>query len=183
VAVVLQTVPLLQVGPVLLGVLAVASEYAGTQARTTLTAVPDRATALLGKTAAFVVAATVTSTASCAAGLAAALVAADGGVSLRPVVGAAAHLVLIGLLAFALALLLRALVPSLVGVLALLLVVSPLLASVTEHARWLPDRAGRALYLLGADAALTPVTGALVLVGWVAAVGGAATWAFLVRDA
>lgn len=183
VAVVLATVPLLQVGPVLLGVLAVASEYAGTQVRTTLTAIPDRGAALIGKTAAFLVAATLTSTASCAAALAAAVVVVGGAGSLRPVAGAAAHLVLVGLLAFALAVLLRALIPPLVAMLGLLLVVSPLLASATEHARWLPDRAGRALYLPGSDAVMTPTAGALVLVGWVAVVGGAATWAFLARDA
>lgn len=183
VAVVLETVPLLQVGFVLLGVLVVASEYAGGQVRTTLTAVPDRVAALVGKCAAFLVAAAATSTVSCAAGLAAASMAVGGAVPLRPMAGAAAHLVLIGFLAFALALLLRSLVPSLVGMLALLLVVPPLLAPVTEHARWLPDRAGRALYLPGPDPDLSPLTGALVLAGWITVVGGAAGWAFLVRDA
>lgn len=183
VAIVLGTVPLLQVGPVLLGVLAVASEHAGTQVRTTLTAVPDRATALAGKTAAFLVAATVTSGASCAAGLAAAVLATGAGAPPWPVAGAIAHLVLVGLLAFALTVLLRALVPALVGMLGLLLVAPPLLASVTEHARWLPDRAGRALYAPGSDAVLTPLTGGLVMAGWIAVVGGAAIWGFLARDA
>jgi len=157
----------------------VASEYAGSQVRTTLAAVPDRVRALLGKTVACFLVATATS----ATGLAGALVAVGGAVPVGPVAGAVAHLVLVGLLAFALALLLRALVPALVGMLSLLLVVPPLLAGVTEHARWLPDRAGRALYAPGADAVLTPATGALVLAGWIAVVGGGAAWAFFARDA
>ncbi|WP_214401509.1 hypothetical protein [Pseudonocardia lacus] len=183
VAAVLAVVPPLQVGPVLLGVLIVASEYSGTQARTTLTAVPDRTVALVGKTTAFLVAVTATSAASCAAGLVVARVVAGGTASPSPVAGAAAHLALIGLLAFALALLLRALVPALVGALGTLLVVPPMLASVTEHARWLPDRAGSALYLPDSAAVLAPGVGLLVLVGWITVVGGAAAWAFLLRDA
>jgi ABC-2 type transport system permease protein len=183
VAVVLRTVPLLQAGPALLGVLAVASEYAGTQVRTTLTAIPDRTTALLARTVAFLVGAAVTSAVACAVGLAVALAVVGGGAAPLPIAAAALDLVLIGLLAHALALLLRALVPALVGVLALVFVVPPLLAPVTEQARWLPGAAGRALYLPGSDAVLTPGTGALVLVAWVVLVGGAATWAFRTRDA
>jgi hypothetical protein len=69
--------------------------------------------------------------------------------------GAAAYLVLAGLLTLALAILLRSLVASLMTMLALLLLASPLLSGYTEHVRWLPDRAGSVLYQSGGDPALT----------------------------
>ena len=101
----------------------------------------------------------------------------------RPLAGAAAYLVLIGLLALALAVLLRSQLPPLVAMLGLVLVLSPLLSGLTEHARWLPDRAGSLLYQPGADTVLTPAAGALVLLCWTAATGAAAAAAFLARDA
>lgn len=173
-----EIVVFVQIGPVLLGVLAVTSEYTGTQVRTTLIAIPDRMTALVGKTVAFLVVVSVTSGAACAAAL-----LAGGPAPADGVVGVVAHLVLVGLLAFAVAQLVRALVPALVGMLSLLLVGGPLLASLTEHARWLPDGAGRALYLPGSDAVLMQWAGGLVFVGWIAVVGGGAAWTFLARDA
>jgi len=70
-----------------------------------------------------------------------------------------------------------------VTMLALVLIVSPLLAGYTEHARALPDRAGRLLYLPDSDPALTPGTGALILLAWIAATALAAVVAFTRRDA
>ncbi len=67
--------------------------------------------------------------------------------------------------------------------LGLVLVLSPLLSGLTEHARWLPDRAGSLLYQPGADTVLTAATGALVLLSWTVATGAAAAAAFLARDA
>lgn len=185
----LATIPFLQVGPILLGVLAVATEYQGSQLRTTLTTTPNRGLLLTGKTIAYTVTATLTSAATIATGLTTAaitLTARDspqaGTVNIWPVAGAGLYLVLIGLLGFALTVLLRSLVPPLVIMLALVLIVSPLLNS-TEHSRWLPDRAGRLLYLPDADSLLTPETGSLVLLTWITLTAITATTAFMTRDA
>lgn len=177
----------LQVGTVLLGVLAAASEYAGGQIRTTLTATPRRGAVLVAKSAACLVASSLTGAAAVGAALAGAWLVAEGsllgGVSPWRLVGAAVYLALLGLLAHVLAVMARSPLPPLVFVLALVLVVSPLLGGLTEHARWLPDRAGQLLYLPGSDTVLTPWTGSLVLCGWLLAVGAAAALFFTRRDA
>ncbi|MFC3999187.1 ABC transporter permease [Nocardiopsis sediminis] len=185
-----ETVPFVQVGPILIGVLAVAAEYDGRQIATSLATTPNRPLLLASKAIASLVVIAATGAATVGAGLAAAwLTSAARGVDPPqigdgwPAVGAAGHLVLIGLLALAVAALLRSLIPPLTTMLALVLVASPLLSGYTEHARWLPDRAGSALYLPGADTVLTPATGALVLAGWVAATALAAVTAFVGRDA
>ncbi|CAM3095006.1 ABC transporter permease [Saccharomonospora xinjiangensis] len=187
VQVVVQIVPFVQIGFLIVGVLAVATEYEGRQIRTALTATPNRPLFLAAKTIAFVTAAATTSAASVGAALATASVTLRGGslsfVDSRPLAGAAVYLVLIGLLGFAVTVLFRSLIPPLVTMLAVVLIASPLLASVTEHARWLPDRAGRLLYLSNADPILTPGTGALVLVAWIAVIAVVATWTFWSRDA
>jgi ABC-2 type transport system permease protein len=69
-----------------------------------------------------------------------------------------------------------------VAALGLVLLASPLLGG-TDAARYLPDRAGALLYRPGTDPVLTPVTGGLVLLGWVAVVGAVAVAGFLRRDA
>ncbi len=171
----LATVPYLQVATVLVGVLAAGTEHAGRQIVTTLTVTPARWRHLAAQV--LVVAATSALTACAGLGAALAAAAAWGpgdGVpgarsGVRPLLGAVVVLVLVGLLAHALTVLARSLVGALVATLTLLLVVSPLLATVTEHARWLPDRAGSLLYLPGHDPVLGPVGGGLVLVAWVAA--------------
>lgn len=179
-------VPLLQVGPILLGVLAVATEYAGRQIATTLTVTPNRLRLLAGKTVAYVFTATVISGAGLAVAWLARTVRGAGSeraVAGWPIAGATVYLVLIGLLALALATVLRSLIPPLVGMLVLVLVVSPLLAGYTEHARWLPDRAGRLLYLPDADPLLTPATATIVLLAWAGSAALAAGHMFLSRDA
>ncbi|GIM91866.1 hypothetical protein [Paractinoplanes toevensis] len=195
--VVTQAVPLLQAGPILIGILTAASEYAGRQIATTLAATPNRLRLLAGKAVAYLLVAAATSVATIGAGLAAAWLtravrgdgpareldgwaAAGGGWAAA---GAVVYLVLIGLLALGLAVLLRSLVPSLAGMLALVLVVSPLLSGFTEHARWLPDRAGSLLYRPGADPVLGPATGAAVLLIWTALITSVAAAAFHSRDA
>lgn len=190
VQVALQTIPFLQVGPILIGILSATSEYAGSQIRTTLTVTPDRLLLLTGKTLAYLAAAAITSAATLGAGLvtAAITLAARAGVPTAdvngwPVIGAAGYLVLIGLLGHALAVLLRSLVAPLVTMLSLVLIASPLLGGLTEHARYLPDRAGSLLYLPEADSVLRPGTGALVLLAWITATGIAAAAGFLTRDA
>lgn len=190
VQVILRTIPFLQVGSILLGVLAVATEYAGHQIRATLTATPNRPVLLAGKGVATLAAAATTAVAAVGAGLATAWISlavrdAPPGPVLDgwPVAGAVSYLVLIGLLAFATAVLLRSLVPPLVTMLGLVLVASPVLGGITEGARYLPDRAGRLLYAPDADAVLTPAAGGLVLLAWIVVVAAAAVAAFLHRDA
>ena len=123
-----QVVPLLQAGPILLGVLAVATEYAGRQIATTLTATPNRLRLLAAKTVAYLIAATATVGAGLAAAWATRLAGSERAVAGWPMAGAAVYLVLIGLLALGLAAVLRSLIPPLAGLLTLVLIVSPLLA-------------------------------------------------------
>jgi ABC-2 type transport system permease protein len=188
--VIARTVPFLQIGSILIGILVVGTEYTAPQVRTTLTAIPNRPLLLAGKTIAYLIAGSVTSGAAVGAGL----VAAWGTRSLRgddlgqvgdgwPIAGVVVYLVLLGLLAFALALLLRSLVPPLVAMLTLVLIASPLLAGFTEHARWLPDQAGSLLYLPDTDTVLTTGTGVLVLLGWIIGMAGVASVVFLRKDA
>lgn len=190
VEVILTTIPFLQIGVILLGVLTVATEYQGTQIRTTLTATPCRLRTLAGKSLAFLVTAVVTSGIAVGTAWSVAAItlsvrqlASAGDVNLWPSVGAAVYLVLIGSLAFALTVLLRSLIPPLVTMLSLVLIVSPLAGGLTEHARWLPDKAGSLLYLTDTDAVLTAGTGALVLLAWVTTAGIAAGAVFIRRDA
>lgn len=192
---VLETIPFLQVGMIVLGVLVVAGEYTGRQIRTTLTATPRRLVVLAAKTLAYLMASAVASVVAVACGLCSAwavvaargdhVVAAAGG---RPaagtlLAGATVYLVLIGLLGLVVAVVARSLIVPLVALLAHVLIVSPLLAGLTEHARWLPDRAGSLLHLADDDAVLDPATGALVLVAWIAVTACAAGFALTRRDA
>lgn len=189
VEVVVQSLPFVQVGMILLGVLPVAQEYAGSQVRTSLTAVPHRGRLLAAKSAATVLVAVVTAAVTVAVTFAAALLvvrSASGSESpargLGVLAGAVGYLVLIAMLAYAIALLLRHLVPALVTGLALVVIASPVLAAQTERARWLPDRAAQQLYERG-DAVLTPVTGTLVALAWIAVIGAIATQRFTRQDA
>lgn len=189
-AVTIQTVPYLQAGLILLGVLPMAHEHAGGQLRTSLAAVPHRGLLLAGKSAAALLGLSLAASAT-VGGVAATVVltrhlldAAPAGSAAAPwpMVGAGAYLVLVGLLAHAVALLVRQLIPALVATLSLVLIVSPLLATLTEHARWLPDRAAGQLYD-PTDAVLTETTGALVMLVWIALIGGTAAVLFARRDA
>ncbi|GIF20061.1 hypothetical protein BJ973_002033 [Actinoplanes tereljensis] len=181
------TIPFLQIGPILLGVLAVSTEYTGHQIRTTLIATPNRLVVLAAKSVAYLAASMITSVAALGAALASARVTPAGHHPPTrigwPPAGATAYLVLIGFLGFAVTVLARSLVPPLVAMLTLVLIASPLLAGFTEHSRWLPDRAGRLLYQPGADAVLAPGTGALTLLAWITAVAVLAIATFRTRDA
>ncbi|MFD1086280.1 hypothetical protein, partial [Micromonospora andamanensis] len=188
--VVLQAVPYLQAGTISLGVLAVGTEYADGQIHTTLRCVPDRLAVPAAKAVAYLAWAAGTAVTALAVGLLTARIAlatrdvpvVTDGVP-WDVVGAAAHLTLVGLLGLALAALLRAVVSALVVTLSLVLVVSPVLDAITPHARYLPDRAGALLYLPDPERVLTPATGLLVLLGWVVVIAGGAVAAFRRRDA
>lgn len=183
----LQAIPFVQTGLVLLGVLPVVHEHAGRQLYTTLTVVPHRGVLLAAKSLAALGSLASTSVVTVGAMVAAAMAARqllgtpsigeDPGVLL----GAVGYLVLVGAFSHAVALLVRHLVPALAGMLSLLLIVSPLLAGLTEHARWLPDRAAMQLYD-PSDAVLTATAGALVAVAWTVLVGGVAAVLFVRRD-
>ncbi|WP_163542075.1 ABC transporter permease [Occultella kanbiaonis] len=95
--------------------------------------------------------------------------------------GAIAYLAVIGLLAHAVAVALRHLVPALVAMIALLVIISPVAAGLTEHARWLPDRAASQLYA-DTDTLLTAATGPLVALAWLVAIGTAGAVGFICRD-
>ncbi|MFE4465912.1 hypothetical protein ACFRCR_12420 [Oerskovia sp. NPDC056781] len=186
----LRTVPFVVAGLVLVGVLAVSQEHAGRQVATTLAAVPRRGLLVAGKSIAVtgvVAMAAISTLGACAAAAAVTqhllgAPASPDGAGAGALLGAAAYLVLIGVFSHAVALVVRHLVPALVGVLALVLVVSPLLAGTTEHARWLPDRAAAAWFDAG-PGALDGPTATLVALAWVVVVGGVGSWRFLVRDA
>ncbi|HLS64299.1 MAG TPA: hypothetical protein VK060_13030 [Ruania sp.] len=185
-----RVIPFVQVGLILIGVLSVAHEYARRQIATTLLATPHRPVLLAGKFVAHLLVSASSSVATVGAGWAAAqIVLTVRGIhplqesDVWSAVGAMVYLVLIGLVAFTLTILLRSLIPPLVAMLTLVLIVSPLLSSSTEHARWLPDEAGSMLYQSGTDAVLTPVTGTLVLLAWIAVTGLIAAVAFGYRDA
>lgn len=177
------TVPFVQVGVALLGILAATSEHTGTQIRTTLAAMPQRGPLLTAKLTACVLVMVPVGGAAVAAASAAAVVMGGGAVVGRNLLGASFYLVLIGLLSWCVAVVSRSLIGSLVAVMTWLLAVSPVLAGRTEHARWLPDQAGRLLYVPDADAVLGTGSGTLLLLGWLAVGLVTATLAFGSRDA
>lgn len=182
VSIALGSVAFLQVGTIVLGVVGVASEYGGHELRTTLTAVPNRAVSLAGKAVAHLIATTVTSVAAMGAALLTAWMQEPIEASLWRLAGAAAYLVLVSLLAGAVTVVLRSLVPALAVTLAGVVIASPLLATVTDQARWLPDQAGRALYSLD-PAPLGPTAGTAVLLAWLLCTGTAACLVYRTRDA
>lgn len=186
-----RAVPFAQTGIILLGVLIPTHEHTGGQFRTCLVAVPDRSLLVIGKSVAALVTVAVTALLTVGVSLAAAAITqhlssagtATSAAERWTLAGAVGYLALIGMLAHTVGLLLRQLVPALVTMLALVLIAGPLLGGVTEHARWLPDRAGSLLYLRGGDTVLTAGTGTLVLLVWIIAIGAAAAAGFIARDA
>ena len=143
---------------------------------------------MTAQTAACLLASALTGAGAVAAGLAGASLALSGaeiraGASAWPLAGMVSYLAFLSLLAHLLTVVARSPLPPLLSLLGLLLMVSPMLAGMTEHARWLPDRAGRLLYLPDTDPVLTPWTGGLVLCAWLVAAGGLAALVFHRRDA
>ncbi|MHA7133745.1 hypothetical protein [Oerskovia turbata] len=186
----LRTAPFVVAGIVLVGVAPVAQEHAGRQVLTSMAAVPRRGLLVAGKTAAAAVVVVLTALATIGAAVGGAAAtqllldapAAPGGPGWGSLLGAAAYLALVGMLTHAVALVVRHLVPALVGMLSLVVVVSPLLAGVTEHARWLPDRAAMAWFEDAPGALEAPVATAVAL-AWLVLVGAAGTLRTLRSDA
>lgn len=173
---VLQIIPFMQVGIILLGILPSAHEYAGSQFRTTLAAEPHRGRLLLGKTLAASIVVVVAVILTVGSGVLMAMVSGGAGSSspgddASRLLGAAVYLVLIGVFSHLVTVSVRYMIPALVGLLGVVVVFPPMIAAVTEHARWLPGEAGGLLYRSQSDAVLGPVTGALVLLGWILVAG------------
>lgn len=195
--------PLGTVGAVVIGVIAISSEYTantpdaggGRQLTTTLTAVPQRLTVLAAKalTIILLVAATALVTLPACLVLAHALIGDAGHetVSTQEGVlrwlGAALYWTLTGLLAFAITVLARSgIIPLIVLIVNSSLVsVSLLLTNITPLAHWLPDMAGRRLFggIGTVEGGLEALPGALVMVAWVAVVLAVAGAVFSRRDA
>jgi ABC-type transport system involved in multi-copper enzyme maturation permease subunit len=187
----LQAVPYAQVGFILLGILAVASEYTGSQIQSTLTSVPRRCLLLAGKTVAYLLVAMVVASTTVVAAVTAAHIAVPehrlplhtlaAESTVRHLAGAIAYLTLIGLVALAAAVLIRNPTGSLATMLGLVLVVSPLLHMVTEWATYLPDVAGAQLYQ--PEPELSPLAGGTLLLAWTAGALTVSAMAFQRRDA
>ncbi|GAA3779253.1 hypothetical protein GCM10022225_79310 [Plantactinospora mayteni] len=171
------------IGPMVLGVVVVSSEYTSTsqnapgarQLTATLTAVPDRLRLLLAKTTALVliVAAQAAVTAAATLTLTQVLHGEHAPVPAPARVAAAIlYWTLTALLAYAITLITRnGIVP-----LALLIInstvvsVSFLLSKVTDLAAYLPDIVGTRMFIRGTDfpVEIAPVTAGLVMTAWVA---------------
>jgi ABC-2 type transport system permease protein len=144
---------------VVLGAIVLTAEYSTGMIRTSLTAMPRRATMYIAKAAVFaVVALAVTLAAafisfflgqSLLASTHASATLSQPGV-LRAVVGSALYVTLVGLFAFAAGAIFRHTAATITSIIGLLFVI-PILAHLLPHtwyddlARWLPDAAGRAI--------------------------------------
>lgn len=196
-------VPLGTVGAVIIGVMAMSSEYTanspdaggGRQISATLAATPRRITLLLTKaiTIVLLVVATALVTIPACVAIAMAIigdagqeaVATDEAV-LRSL-GAMLYWVLTGLLAFAITVLTRnGIIPLIILIVNSSLVsISLLLTNITPLAHWLPDMAGRRLFggVHTVDGGLEALPGALVMAAWTLALLAAASGVFSRRDA
>lgn len=163
-----------RLGLILLGILTVASEYGGSQIRTSLLSVPNRPLLLSGKVLAYLAVATPTALLTGALSI----VAAEAPGAALP--GTTVYLIMIGLLALAVAVLLRSLVGTVATLTSSVFVVSPLLAAVTEAAEYLPDRAGASLFRPGV---LSAWEGGVVMAAWLVITFAVTVVTFTRRDA
>lgn len=202
---VLAAVPLGTVGAVILGVVAISSEYTvnrsdaggGRQVTATLTAVPWRAGVLALKALTVVLLVAVAAAVAIPAALAvahavigdAAPATTDPDGPLTRSLGAGLYWALTALIALAITVLTRSGIIPLIVLIAnsSLVSVSLLLSHVTPLARYLPDLAGSRLFASGSLAALDepldPLTGGLVMAGWAAGLLTIAAAVFARRDA
>jgi hypothetical protein len=108
-----------------------------------------------------------------------------GGSTVRPLAGATAYLTLIGLVAFAAAVLIRNLTGSLATMLGLVVIVSPVLHTVAEWAMYMPDIAGAQLYQTEPriGGRLSPLAGGALLLAWSVGALAISAMTFQRRDA
>ncbi len=196
-------VPLGTVGAVIIGVVAISSEYTadgaesggGRQITTTLSAVPGRLRLLAAKalTVALLIIATAAVTIPACVGVAQ-LVIGDAAAetvtldeALARSAGAALYWLLTGLIAFAVTVLARNGVIPLIVLIAnsSLVSFSLLLTNLTPLAFWLPDMAGRNLFsgLSMVEGGLDAVPGAVVMAAWALGLLAVAGALFTRRDA
>ncbi|RCS61287.1 ABC transporter permease [Microbacterium sp. JB110] len=197
--------PLGTVGAVVIGVVAMSSEYTaartdadgGRQITTTLTAIPGRLRLLTAKALSVIV--LVTAIAIVAVPLSvvvANVIIGDAGTEIvsidhavRRWAGGALYWTLMGLIAFAITVLARSGIIPLIILIANSSVVSfsLLLTNLTPLAHWLPDMAGRNLFGFPEDSVvpggLEPIPGAIVMGCWTLALLIVAGVVFRRRDA
>jgi ABC-2 type transport system permease protein len=176
-----------QAGFVILGVLATCSEYTGGQIRTTLIAMPRRVLQLTAKhvALAIVVLPVAALTAASGVALAAGVLGsppAPTAHAVRTLAGATAYLVLMTLIGAAVGALARQTLPAVAVLLGYLFIAGPLLRDQVREAKYLPDAAGKAMWLPATDA-VTPAQGAFLLVAWTAALVAVAVLIYRRRDA
>ncbi|ADB31192.1 hypothetical protein Kfla_2110 [Kribbella flavida DSM 17836] len=178
-AVVAQVMQYGQIGVVLVGLLAATSEYDDRQIVTSLISVPQRLLLAGAKAIACVVAVTVASALTVAAAHLAVVnrFADTPGTDIATgAVGSICYLTLLAMFGHGVGLLLRGTIPTLIVILLLAYVASPLLGRVGDY---LPGKAGSQLYQSTPTVGLSTV----VLVAWAVATLLAATTLFLRRDA
>ncbi len=196
--------PIGLVGAVILGVVAISSEYTpnspdaggGRQITATLTATPQRLTVRAAKAATVVLLLAATAIVTIGACLALAYLVTgpgvapeDAGQTIARTLGAALYWALTGLIALAVTVLARNGVVPLVVLIANSSVVSVsfLLARVTPLARFLPDLAGMRLFARDTwvlfEDALDPLTGGLVMTAWALGLLAVSAVVFARRDA
>lgn len=171
----LASVSYAQVGFMILGILAVCSEYIGGQIRTTLTAMPRRGiqliAAFLALTAVLIPAAIIIP----ASGLLLTAILLGGATApialgnlVTVMIGVTVYLTLTALISAAVGILLRRTLPSVAVVLGYYFIAGPLLRDQTALAKYLPDTAGFVMWFPQSDNAsvLTPVQGGILLVVW-----------------
>ncbi len=196
-------VPLGTVGAVVIGVVAMSSEYAansadagsGRQITAALIASPRRIALLVAKALTVVLFVAVTAAVTIPASVGVARLIIGGGapdavaldIALVRSLGATLYWTLTGLIAFAITVLVRSGIIPLVVLIAnsSLVSVSLLLTSITPLAHWLPDMAGRRLFggLSTIEGGLDAGPGALVMSAWTLGLLAVAGVVFSRRDA
>ncbi|MEV4121692.1 hypothetical protein [Micromonospora sp. NPDC049645] len=185
------------IGPIILGVIVVSSEYTSTgpdtpgarQLTATLVAVPDRLRLLVAKTTALVLVVAVQATVTTAATLTLTQVLhgihAPAPAPAR-VAAAILYWTLTALLAYAITLITRnGIVPlTLLIINSSVVSVSYLLTKVTDLASYLPDIAGAQMFIgtAGFPVEIAPVTAGMVMTAWVVALLGLGAVLFQRRD-
>ncbi|PZF80712.1 ABC transporter permease [Jiangella anatolica] len=190
----LDAAPMVTIGAIVLGVVAVSSEYGGgRQIAGTLAAMPRRRTVLAAKAATVAVLIAAAAAVAFPVALLAARLVGGTGPAPDDVVGRAAgtgvYAVLIGLIALAITTLTRNGIVPLIVLIAngSVVSVSFLLSLATPLALYLPDLAGMRMLAgddrIAIDDALAPLPGGLVMAAWTAALLAVAAVVLGRRDA
>ncbi|MEV0758273.1 ABC transporter permease subunit [Streptosporangium sp. NPDC050280] len=183
----------LQAGFIVLGVLAATSEYGGGQIRTSLTSMPRRIELQLVKALALALAAVPVAAVTVAAGVVIAQLAPvdltapmDGRRTAQAAAGAIAYLVLTTLIASSLATVARRSLPAVAVLLGYYFIVGPYVRDHMGYAAYLPDTAGRGMWLsAGAETgtSLGRWEGSLLVLAWTLVALATAAVVFERRDA